>query len=40
MGKELVVMSQPEGCGQWLYVQVETGYERYPSGVHLGAATI
>jgi len=26
----------PEGCGQWLYVQVEVGDEQGPPGVHLG----
>lgn len=34
--KELVGMSQLEGCGQWLYVQVTVSDKWCTSGVCLG----
>ena len=34
--KELVGRLQPEGCGQWLNVQVGAGDKQCPSGVCLG----
>ena len=38
--KELVGRLQPEGCGQWLYVQVEAHNERCVPRVHLGSGTL
>ena len=38
--KDSVVRSQQEGCGQWLYVQVEAGNEQFPLGVCLVAGTL
>ena len=36
MNKELVGWPQPEGSGQWLYIQMDTGEKCCPSGVHTG----
>ena len=33
MDKELIGRSQPEGCCQWICVQVETGNEQCPPEV-------
>lgn len=38
--KEFARRAQPEDCGQWLYVQMETGSEWCPLGVRLGSGTL
>jgi len=40
VNKGLVGRSQPEGCGQWLYVQMETGNEQCPRGVCLETGSL
>ena len=40
VGKESVGRSEPEDCGQWLYVQVEAGSERCPLGGRLGSGAL
>jgi len=38
--KELVGWLHPEGSGQWLDVQIETGDTWCPSAAHIGASTV
>lgn len=40
MDNELTGWTQPETCGQWFYVQVETGDEWHPSGLCLGNSAL
>ena len=40
MDKELIRRMQPEGCGQWLYVQVGIGNEWCLPGDHDGSGTL
>lgn len=40
MDRELVGWSLPEDSGQWLHVQIETGDEWCPSGVHPGIGAV
>ena len=40
MDKELVAWLQPEGCGQWLFVQVEAGEAGRPPGICLGIGAL
>lgn len=39
-GKKLAGWARSEGCGQWLYVQLETGDGWCPSGLCLGLILI
>ena len=38
--EELVGRGQPEGSGQWLDVQMDTGDKWCPSGFHIGTGVV
>ena len=40
MDEELLGRSQPEGSGQQLNIQMETGDKWCPSGVYIGTSTV